>query len=293
MTDLIPNLTTSGAIKNPKKKSEGRPPLVISEFNGFSLIDAPQRETYTFNFNTNLLPFLVEEGNTISILRIGSELYCVISTAALPDAKNLSLKDHKGKVSGAAFSVYQEEFLKEHNFADKDRYRLVPVPTKGIGHWFKFEYLASCFPTSDPVMTVSAPRLGGRVNELAAKRIKHHETKDEWEAFRADVVNRTTTTCKLYPTKIQNHSDLGKSGFHVDHIYSIREGFDNQIPPEILAHHSNLRVIVGTDNMSKGSRSDITEDELLTQYTQEHGYKKTSLLLEAYRKTRSLLASAN
>jgi hypothetical protein len=54
--------------------------------------------------------------------------------------------------------------------------------------------------------------------------------------------------------------------FHIDHIYSISDGFINNIDYRIIASHHNLRVITKDENLKKGSKSDITSDELLKRY---------------------------
>lgn len=48
----------------------------------------------------------------------------------------------------------------------------------------------------------------------------------------------------------------------MDHKYSIREGFSNNIPPYILAHVGNLEIITGAKNLAKHARCSITLDQL-------------------------------
>ena len=61
-------------------------------------------------------------------------------------------------------------------------------------------------------------------------------------------------------------SRLRGKEFHLDHIFSIFEGFKNNIPPFYIAHFSNLRIIKGSENMSKQQRCDKTLDELFEDY---------------------------
>jgi hypothetical protein len=42
------------------------------------------------------------------------------------------------------------------------------------------------------------------------------------------------------------------NGYHLDHIYSIHEGFKNKIPPEVIGDLKNLRFIPIKQNMRKG-----------------------------------------
>jgi 5-methylcytosine-specific restriction endonuclease McrA len=44
-----------------------------------------------------------------------------------------------------------------------------------------------------------------------------------------------------------------EDGYQLDHIISIKYGFDNNIPPETLSRIDNLRLIPWKDNLLKGS----------------------------------------
>lgn len=54
--------------------------------------------------------------------------------------------------------------------------------------------------------------------------------------------------------------------YHIDHIYSISDGFLNKIDPEIISSYINLRVISKISNLEKGKKSDISIDELMEKY---------------------------
>lgn len=88
------------------------------------------------------------------------------------------------------------------------------------------------------------------------------------------------TEKELYKRKVSQFTDItirkkfkkddlkkrGKCGIYgakqVDHIYSINDGFINNIPPEILCHECNIRLIDWEDNTNKWKKSDITINEL-------------------------------
>ena len=53
---------------------------------------------------------------------------------------------------------------------------------------------------------------------------------------------------------------------HLDHIYSIAEGFKNNIPPYVIGHWSNLRLLPKIENSSKGARCAKTVDELFADF---------------------------
>lgn len=65
----------------------------------------------------------------------------------------------------------------------------------------------------------------------------------------------------INPDKLQRSRDL-----HLDHIYSISEGFKNNIPPKIIGHWTNLRLLPKIENSSKGSICHKTKEQLYEDY---------------------------
>lgn len=57
--------------------------------------------------------------------------------------------------------------------------------------------------------------------------------------------------------------ELDSKRYHIDHIYSISDGYLNDVDPKIIASVANLRVIDSLENLKKGKRSDITLESLL------------------------------
>ncbi len=62
--------------------------------------------------------------------------------------------------------------------------------------------------------------------------------------------------------KAKNRGD-NLYGVSRDHIYSVKDGFLNNINPLIIAHPANCRLMLHSDNVSKYTDSDITIEELL------------------------------
>ena len=63
-----------------------------------------------------------------------------------------------------------------------------------------------------------------------------------------------------------NPARLRRSDNALDHIYSIQQGFRDSIPPYIIGHWTNLRVIGLVDNSIKGMRCDKTKEELFEDF---------------------------
>jgi len=55
---------------------------------------------------------------------------------------------------------------------------------------------------------------------------------------------------------------LRSKDWHVDHIYSVYEGFMNDVPVNIISDISNLRMLVAGDNYVKNKSSHKTLEEL-------------------------------
>jgi len=58
----------------------------------------------------------------------------------------------------------------------------------------------------------------------------------------------------------------GLDDFHLDHKYSIKQGFLDNIPAEIIGSIANLEMINSRKNMSKNIKCSITKDELMRLY---------------------------
>ena len=59
---------------------------------------------------------------------------------------------------------------------------------------------------------------------------------------------------------------IGKNKYHIDHIYSVLDGFRNNIPIEVINNPFNLRMLDSLKNRIKLDRSDITINELMEDY---------------------------
>jgi len=54
-------------------------------------------------------------------------------------------------------------------------------------------------------------------------------------------------------------------GLELDHKLSIKDGFDQDVPIETMAHPLNLRLITAKANKQKGSKSTVTFSELIEE----------------------------
>lgn len=98
---------------------------------------------------------------------------------------------------------------------------------------------------------------------------------DRYSDISRTLVKQYYNSVKLVTNKswYENFTILNGNGpnkrsknFHLDHIYSINEGFKNNIPPEIIGHWTNLRLIPKIENSSKGANCHKTKEQLYEDY---------------------------
>lgn len=63
-----------------------------------------------------------------------------------------------------------------------------------------------------------------------------------------------------------NPNRISRSKNALDHIYSIQQGFRDCIPPYIIGHWTNLRILPMVENSIKGMRCDKSKEELFESF---------------------------
>ena len=69
-------------------------------------------------------------------------------------------------------------------------------------------------------------------------------------------------TSKNDLTQLENHEKRSLLGYHLDHKYSITEGFKNKVPPKVIGSIYNLEFVLYNVNISKGTKCSITLEKL-------------------------------
>jgi TusA-related sulfurtransferase len=90
------------------------------------------------------------------------------------------------------------------------------------------------------------------------------ELVNDYKKYKNDVMRIT----KQQPIhKLINYEKRGNSGvegaYHLDHKYSIIEGFKNNISPTIIGNMKNLEFITWEENIKKRTKCSITINELI------------------------------
>jgi hypothetical protein len=88
----------------------------------------------------------------------------------------------------------------------------------------------------------------------------------EYNKYNDRVYKVTYKSLMKYSNKIKDLELRGREdGYDLDHIFSIYEGFNKNIDPEIIGHWKNLRIIRSSKNRRKGKKSSIKISELINK----------------------------
>lgn len=102
--------------------------------------------------------------------------------------------------------------------------------------------------------------------KLSESRIKNGATPKELRSdrrrYQEEVKKVTEYNWRKYYHSI-NPDNLNRSELALDHIFSIQEGFNQNIPPCWIGHWTNLRLITFEQNSKKGAGCDKTIDQLI------------------------------
>jgi hypothetical protein len=86
----------------------------------------------------------------------------------------------------------------------------------------------------------------------------------KFELYKKQVRALTAKTYRNFKSIINpNNLTNGKYDYHIDHKYSVYEGFKNGVDVKIMSSKENLQMLHYLDNLCKGTRCSIQLDELL------------------------------
>lgn len=109
----------------------------------------------------------------------------------------------------------------------------------------------------------------GNLTKAEKGLILDPSVRDEFYRYKS-IVLYLTEKVRHQITKGYKTGLAGVPGaYHIDHIYSIMNGYKNHISPLVIGSLSNLQMIPWKENLSKHSKSSITIEQLLskTNYT--------------------------
>lgn len=110
----------------------------------------------------------------------------------------------------------------------------------------------------------------GKINKgvfLCSEKCKEdflNQYKSEYEIYCRKVWKETYKSLNRYSKKIPN-IELRSKKFHLDHKYSIHQGFQNNVNPIIIGHWKNLEIVEYMKNLKKYNRCSITLENLIQE----------------------------
>lgn len=93
------------------------------------------------------------------------------------------------------------------------------------------------------------------------------EQRTEFEQYKFEVWQITNKELKQWASykwgeDWESKRGHGPDDYQVDHVYSILQGFNDGIPPDVIGSFQNLQFIPAYENMSKGTDCRMTKEEL-------------------------------
>ncbi len=105
--------------------------------------------------------------------------------------------------------------------------------------------------------------LKGKGNPHFGRRKYTDLEYQNWQEYRNKVRAETYANYKLYEDKINPKGlKIGRNKYHLDHKYSIHDGFHNDVPINIISHQYNLQILTCKENLKKNTKSCILLNDL-------------------------------
>ncbi len=104
--------------------------------------------------------------------------------------------------------------------------------------------------------------------EKRGNSLRRYDYSDitSWENYRRLVRLETEKTYKKFKSYINPLNIKRSKSVHLDHIYSVIQGFVDDVPIDIICSPLNLQIVTSYENLTKQSKCNITLDELLEKY---------------------------
>jgi hypothetical protein len=92
---------------------------------------------------------------------------------------------------------------------------------------------------------------------------KSKKGKHKYQAYRNKVDTITYRNFRKYRDIIDPENKHGVD-YHIDHKFSVKQGYQKNIPPEVIGNIYNLQILPAEENKAKNFRSSISLEELLS-----------------------------
>jgi hypothetical protein len=122
----------------------------------------------------------------------------------------------------------------------------------------------------------------GNATKVANGLIMSPEDRDDFYRYKIVVTTLTERLRKQLTTGYCTGLAGEPGAYHIDHVYSISNGFKNGISPLVIGNIANLKMIPWEENIEKHAKSAISIERLFeeTGYTKEQSDIEYSITME-------------
>jgi hypothetical protein len=182
--------------------------------------------------------------------------------------RGYSLEDAKIKVCEYQLSTsgVHKKYYKERGYSDEEiGVILTHINNKKKNHIRNTKYLKQKYPDSwKEIYLEISKNYRKRMEELGVWI--EDSIIDDFRKYKS-LVNRYTNESLLFYGELIEKLEMRSKHFHLDHKYSIKMGFINDIDPKIIGSVINVEIIPSRINSSKKEKCSITKQQLIKEYT--------------------------
>ena len=176
-----------------------------------------------------------------------------------------ALKIKNTSNTGKIFTAEHKQKLSTANIETKSKQTIIPW-NKGI--------------TKDQhpgMMAVSIAQKNLAIEQLAKLIPTDDPAYLNFRQYRTRIVSRSNSTYRVNKDILNpEHKLIGRYGdniYHLDHIYSVAEGFKYNVPIELMSALENLQLLPYKDTISKGSKLLGEIPANIKQYLKEYAWQ--------------------
>ena len=162
-------------------------------------------------------------------------------------------------------SGVHKKYYEERGYSDEEiNVILTHINHKKKNHIRNTKYLKEKYPDSwKEIYLESSEKYRKRMEELGVWIEK--SIIDDFKKYKS-LVNRYTNESLLFYGQLVEKLEIRSKNFHLDHKYSIKMGFINDIDPKIIGSVINVEIIPSKINSSKKEKCSITKQQLIKEY---------------------------
>jgi hypothetical protein len=178
------------------------------------------------------------------------------------EAAKVKVSEYQQTTSGVHKQYYREKGYAE----DEIEVIIHEINKKKRNHRRNTEYLKEKYPDDwREKYKEASNRYRSRMEELGIWI--EISIIDDFKKYKT-LVNRYTDESTLFYGDLLPNLKSRSKDFHLDHKYSMKMGFINDIPPEVIGSVVNLEILPAKLNSSKRAKCSITKQDLLNKYAE-------------------------